>query len=142
VRFETLDGRPAAEAGIVDDGLDAFNHDNAPLDHVAHITCVARDDAGEVVGGAVGRTWGECAELMQLWVSPPYRRRAIGTRLVRMFEAHAAGQGCTTCYLTTFSFQAPGLYGGMGYEVVGELRGFPQGIVKFEMVRKLRPQRP
>jgi ribosomal protein S18 acetylase RimI-like enzyme len=137
VRFETLDGRPPHEAGIVDRGLDAFNDDSAPLDGVAYVTCVARDDVGEMIGGAVGRTWGECAELLQLWVAAKHRRRGIGARLVRTFEAHSAGKGCTTCYLTTFSFQAPRLYCALGYEVAWEIRGFPQGIVKYEMVRAL-----
>ena len=142
VRFETLDGRPPHEAGIVDDGLDAFNHDSAPLDGVAYVTCVARDDAGGVIGGAVGRTWGECAELLQLWVEPGHRRRGIGASLVRRFEDHAVSQGCTTCYLTTFSFQAPRLYRALGYEVAWEVKGFPQGIVKYEMVRKIGAQQP
>jgi ribosomal protein S18 acetylase RimI-like enzyme len=104
---------------------------------VAYVTCVARDDAGETIGGAVGRTWGECAELLQLWVAAEHRRHGIGTRLVRMFEAHVSAQGCTTCYLTTFSFQAPRLYRALGYEVAWEIPGFPQGIVKYEMVRTL-----
>src|SRR4029453_6984944 len=73
VRFETLDGRPPHEAGIVDRGLDAFNGDSARLDGVAYVTCGARNGAGEVIGGAVGRTWGECAELLQLWVAPEHR---------------------------------------------------------------------
>jgi len=142
VRFATLDGRPPHEAGIVDEGLDAFNHESAPLDAVAHVTCVARSDAGEVVGGAVGRTWGECAELLQVWVAAEHRRQGIGASLVRRFEAHVAAQGCRTCYLTTFSFQAPRLYRTLGYEVAWEIRGFPQGIVKYQMVRTLDgPQR-
>jgi GNAT superfamily N-acetyltransferase len=135
VRFETLDGRPTHEAGIVDEGLDAFNRDAAPLDGVAYVTCVARNDAGDAIGGAVGRTWGECAELMQLWVAPAHRRQGIGAGLVRRFEARAAARGCRTCYLTTWSFQAPRLYRALGYEVAWEIRGFPQGIAKYEMVR-------
>ena len=46
-------------------------------------------------------------------------------------------RGCTTCYLTTFSFQAPRLYRALGYQVAWEVKGFPQGIVKYEMVRPL-----
>ena len=136
VHLQTLDGRPA-EAGIVDDGLDTFNRDSAPLDEVAYATCVARDEEGGVIGGAVGRTWGECAELMQLWVAPSHRRAGIGASLVRRFEDHAAARGCKLCYLTTFSFQAPRLYLALGYEVAWEIRGFPQGIAKYEMARKL-----
>jgi hypothetical protein len=56
---------------------------------------------------------------------------------VRRFEEHAKARGCRTCYLTTFSFQAPRLYRALGYEVAFEVRGFPQGIVRYEMVRDL-----
>ena len=80
---------------------------------------------------------GACAELLQLWVSPTHRRKGIGGNLVRSFEAHAAARGCTTCYLTTFSFQAPRLYRALGYEVAWQVQGFPQDIVRYEMVRAL-----
>ena len=137
VSYEAFDARPPLEAGIVDDGLDAFNRESAPLDGVAHLTCVARNNRGDVIGGAVGRTWGACAELQQLWVAHAYRRQGIGGRLLRMFEARAAARGCTTCYLTTFSFQAPRLYRASGYRVASEIRGFPQEIVRYELVRTL-----
>ncbi|MFO1302257.1 MAG: GNAT family N-acetyltransferase [Burkholderiales bacterium] len=137
VRYEAFDGRPPEIAKVVDEGLDASNHERAPLDAVDHVTCLARDDAGSVIGGAVGRTWGECAELLQLWVSPAHRRQGIGKALVQQFEARVAAQGCQTCYLTTFSFQAPDLYRALGYAAVSEIRGFPQGIAKYLMVRTL-----
>ena len=132
---ETFDTRPGAEAGIVDAGLDASNLSAAPLGDVRPITCVARDASGDVVGGLVGRTWGECAELQQLWVTPEQRRKGIGTRLVKLFEARVKTRGCRTLYLTTFSFQAPALYRSLGYRPAAEVRGFPDGIVKYLMVR-------
>jgi hypothetical protein len=48
-------------------------------------------------------------------------------------------RGCHTLYLTTFSFQAPAFYQALGYRPVAELRGFPDGIVKYLMVRTLPP---
>jgi ribosomal protein S18 acetylase RimI-like enzyme len=86
----------------------------------------------------VGRTWGLCAELQQLWVSPAYRRRGIASQLVHAFESRARARGCTTVYLETFSFQAPALYRALGYEVRLELSGFAPGIGKFTMVRELQ----
>ena len=138
--FETFDTAPVAETALIDAGLDASNWAGAPLSDVRPITCIARGPSGEVVGGALGRTWGECAELQQLWVAPEHRRNGIGTRLVELFEARAAARGCRTLYLTTFSFQAPGLYRSLGYRSAAELRGFPGGIVKFLMVRTLAPR--
>ena len=139
VTFETLDSAPAAETAIIDGGLDAWNVAAAPLNDVHPITCVARASSGDVVGGAVGRTWGECAELQQLWVALEHRRNGIGSQLVKLFEARAKARGCRTFYLTTFSFQAPRLYQSLGYESAVALSGFPSGIVKYLMVRTLVP---
>ena len=92
---------------------------------------------GTLLGGAVGRTWGTCCELQQLWVDPPWRRRGIGARLVRAVEHRARQRGCRTVYLETFSFQAPSLYRALGYEERLAIDGFAPGIRKFTMVREL-----
>jgi hypothetical protein len=38
---------------------------------------IAQNPDGTVVGGAIGRTWGECCELQQLWVSAELRSTGI-----------------------------------------------------------------
>ena len=119
-----------------DAGLDAFNVRAAPLEGVVPIVCIARTASGDVAGGAVARTWGVCAELQQLWVAEEHRRQGVGSRLVRLYEARARARGCTTFYLTTFSFQAPALYWALGYRCALEIDGFPEGIVKYVMLRR------
>lgn len=123
----------------IDDGLDEANRRAAPLHEVRPIACVARDAAGAAVGGAVGRSWGRCAELQQLWVDPARRRQGLGAALVRRFEAVAAGRGCTQVYLETFSFQAPRLYHALGYAPMASIDGFAPGVAKFLMARRLDP---
>ena len=124
------------DASRIDAELDAFNVRAAPLDGVVPIVCIARTPSGELAGGAVARTWGVCAELQQLWVAEKHRRQGTGSRLVRLYEARARARGCTTFYLTTFSFQAPPLYRRLGYRCAFELDGFPDGIVKYVMLRR------
>ena len=136
LRFTLHDDVPAAAADVVDAGLGASNDAAATLHEVQPLACIARLPGGEVVGGAVGRTWGTCCELQQLWVEPALRRQGVGKRLVEQFEARARVRGCRTFYLETFSFQAPGLYRSLGYEVRLELRGFGPGIVKYTMVHE------
>ena len=138
LRFEVHDDVPADAGRIVDDGIGAFNTAAAPLGDVKRLSCFARVPDGEVVGGAVGRTWGECRKLQQLWVSAARRREGIGAALLAHFETRAAQRGCRTVYLDTFSFQAPEFYRGLGYAVAAEIRGFPDGIVKHLMVKPLR----
>jgi GNAT superfamily N-acetyltransferase/ketosteroid isomerase-like protein len=134
IEYTIHDNLPTEAAQIVDSGLGDSNSAAAPL------ACFAHSDTGEVLGGAIGRTWGSCCELQQLWVSPDQRRRGIGARLIIDFEQHAVKRGCTTFYLETFSFQAPALYRSLGYEVKVGLKGFGPGIEKYTMVRTVDPQ--
>jgi ribosomal protein S18 acetylase RimI-like enzyme len=126
---------PPDAGRVVDDGLGQSNEAAAPLDEIKRLSCFASLTSGAVVGGAVGRIWGECCELQQLWVDPAYRRRGIGAKLVKLFETRAAERGCRTFYLDTFSFQAPAFYRKLGYQPAAEIRGFPDGIVKYVMLR-------
>ena len=127
---------PQQEGSLIDAGLGESNESAAPLHEVSPLSCFARESSGLVVGGAVGRTWGTCCELQQLWVEQAHRRQGIGAHLVRELERHAKTRGCHTFYLETFSFQAPALYRSLGYKVKLELTGFAPGIVKYTMVRQ------
>lgn len=134
--FTLHDDVPHEAGRLVDSGLGASNEESAPLHEVERLSCFARLPSGKVAGGAIGRTWGECCELQQLWVDRAHRRQGLGSEIVRRFEAAARERGCTTIYLETFSFQAPALYRSLGYEVGLELRGFPQDIAKYVMVKR------
>jgi GNAT superfamily N-acetyltransferase len=133
--FITTDAPSDAQLRAVDDGLEAHNQASAPLGDVRSLAVLATGGAGAVVGGAVGRTWGECCELQQLWVAAEQRGRGVASRLLQDFEAGARARGCRNFYLTTFSFQAPAFYQRRGYTVLAQITGFPDGIVKFLMQR-------
>ena len=96
--------------------------------------------SGRTIGGAVGRTWGRCCELQQLWVDAEHRKLGIASQLLRRFEARAASRGCDVFYLTTLSFQAPGFYRKHGYATLGEIRGYPQEIAKYLMIKESRDE--
>jgi ribosomal protein S18 acetylase RimI-like enzyme len=135
--FEDFDHPPEASALAVDSGLDLHNHTAAPLSDVKPLGSFASDSAGAVVGGAVGRTWGTCCELLQLWVDASYRRRGVASHLLERFEKHAAGRGCSVFYLTTLSFQAPDFYRKRGYASIAVISGYPDGITKHLMYKEM-----
>jgi GNAT superfamily N-acetyltransferase len=134
--LSTHDDIPHDEGQVVDAGIGVSNDAAAPLREVRPLSCFARLPSGLVIGGAVGRTWGSCCELQQLWVAPEQRRQGLATRLLRTFEDHARRRACSTFYLETFSFQAPDFYRKLGYDVKLELRGFGPGICKYTMVHE------
>ena len=135
--WEVHDAVQPEAARVVDDGLGACNEAAAPMHEVRPLSCFVRLPDGEVIGGAVGRTWGECGELLQLWVHERHRLRGIGKRLVRLFEERAEARGCRRFYLHTFSFQAPALYASLGYRTAAEVRGHAAGVAMYFMVRDL-----
>lgn len=130
------DDAPVAEAEVVDRGLGDHNAAAAPLHQVQALSAFLKDSDGTVIGGAIGRTWGVCCELQQLWVHEHWRRRGLGLRLLQAFEDRAAQRGCHTFYLETWSFQAPGLYQAAGYEPRHTLEGFGPGLAKHLMVKR------
>lgn len=136
-RADLAEAELRAATASVDDGIGRYNDAAAPLDGVAPLGCFARTADGRIAGGAVGRRWGACAELQQLWVDDALRGSGIGSRLMDRFEADAASAGCMRVYLETFSFQAPAFYRRRGYCTLASIEGFPGGIVKYTMAKEL-----
>ena len=133
--FSATDTPTEAMLQAVDAGLEEHNYAAAPLSEVRQLATFATNASGQLVGGAVGRTWGKCCELLQLWVAAELRSQGVGSRLLRDFEANARKRGCNIFYLTTLSYQAPRFYERRGYSVLARIDGYPNGIVKFLMHR-------
>jgi GNAT superfamily N-acetyltransferase len=137
LRIEETDEPAPADAAVVDQGLDAYNHASADMGAIRRLACFARTPSGEVVAGAVGRRWGTAAEMQQLWVREDLRRTGLGSHVARAFEDLARRRGCDLLYLDTFTFQAPAFYAQLGYAVGCELKGFPGGGSKFILSKRI-----
>ena len=96
-------------------------------------------DAGRVVAGISGWTWGDCCELQSLWVEPSLRGRGLATRLLAAAEAQAAARGCSQTVHFTYAFQARALYERNGYELVGRVGDFPSGTDVLWYRKRLNP---
>ncbi len=84
-------------------------------------------DAGRVVAGISGWTWGDCCELQNLWVEPNLRGHGLASQLIAAAEAEAAAHGCSQTVHFTYAFQAQALYEQSGYELIGRVENFPSG---------------
>jgi GNAT superfamily N-acetyltransferase len=98
-------------------------------------------DAGKVVAGISGWTWGDCCELQSLWVDPSLGGQWLGTRLIAAAEAAAVARGCTQTVHFTYGFQARRLYERAGYELVGRVEDFPSGTDARWYHKRLAPPR-
>jgi GNAT superfamily N-acetyltransferase len=98
-------------------------------------------EAGRVVAGVSGWTWGDCCELQSLWVDPRLRGRGLATRLMAAAEAEAETRGCTQTLHFTYDFQAGTLYERIGYDLVGRIEGFPSGANVLWYHKRLDPTR-
>ena len=99
-------------------------------------------DAGRVVAGISGWTWGDCSELQNMWVEPTLRGRGLATRLIAAAEAEAAARGCSQTVHFTYAFQARALYEQNGYELAGRVEDFPSGTDVLWYRKRLQREEP
>lgn len=91
------------------------------------IAVVARDDRGNIIGGAVANAdWGWLFVDI-VWVHESQRGKGLGSQIMAVMERAAFEQGVNNIYLVTTSFQALPFYQKLDYELWGELADRPRG---------------
>lgn len=88
---------------------------------------VARDKEGNIIGAALGYSWGGISELKQLWVAEPSRGRGLGSALLDKFINEARKRGARRIWLASYDFQAPAFYERAGFTRVIDLKDWPIG---------------
>ena len=118
------DPRPE-DIALLNDRLYRFNAAATGVDDGRWLAIFVRDAAGQIEAGLHGWTWGRTGFVQTLWVREDLRGRGLGSRLIVAAEREAARRGCREVQLDTHSYQAPAFYRRRGYDVVGELPGWP-----------------
>ncbi len=125
LRIENESEPAADDVGFLNNQINAYNIALTGVPFGGSVSSFCRDEAGAVVAGIHGYVWGECCQIELLWVCAALRGQGYGTRLLRAAEAEATRRGCTQVVLDTHSFQAPGFYRKLGYDIVGVVEGYP-----------------
>jgi GNAT superfamily N-acetyltransferase len=94
--------------------LDRHNFAAVGRDDLRELT-VRVEDAGELVAGLSGWTWGTSAGIAMVWVRDADRRGGWGARLLEAAEREARDRGCRQVLVSSFTFQAPHFYARHGY---------------------------
>ncbi|TWT24867.1 GNAT family N-acetyltransferase [Planomicrobium sp. CPCC 101110] len=88
---------------------------------------IARNDAGEIIGGVTGTIYWQHMHIDFLWVDEAERKQGIARQLMEQIEAYARSMNCRLMIVETFSFQAPGFYRKMGFREFGKIEDHPAG---------------
>ena len=123
--------------GIIGRGISAYNRQQAGEDEFQRLCFALQSPDNEIVGGALGEVYWDWFHLDLLWVKEELRGHGYGHRLLEQIENEARQRGAKNVFLDTFSFQAPDFYRGHGYQVFGELKGFPSGHQRYFFSKQL-----
>ncbi|HYI17217.1 MAG TPA: GNAT family N-acetyltransferase [Solirubrobacteraceae bacterium] len=134
---ETLTDRERELAGKLVGLLEEENLRAAGAGEMRELLATELDDDRELAGGVYGWTWGGTCWIEALWVREDLRRRGLGARLMEAAEQEARRRGCHQLALDSHTYQAPDFYRRLGFEVVGELPGFPGRHTKFLFRKRL-----
>ncbi len=85
------------------------------------VTVSVRDEAGTLLGGAVGRIVEDSMYVDVVWNDDAVRGIGIGRQMMVMLEDEARKRGASEIWLYTMSFQAKPFYEKLGYTQFAEL---------------------
>jgi len=135
LRIETTPA--SADIQFLDDRIYEFNASVTGIDDGTFLTILVRDDAGTIVAGLHGWTWGDCCEIKTLWVQADRRRQGLGSRLLAAAETEARRRGARQIVLSSHTFQAPAFYHRQGYETLFVIEGYPSPHGQHYLRRRL-----
>ena len=118
----TVEDRPEEAAlEFLPHALEGYNESRWPHHQPWQPLGVFVRDAGAIVAGLTGETYGGWLFVKYLWVRDDLRGGGVGRELMAQAEKRAFDRGCHSAWLDTFSFQARGFYKKLGYEEFGTL---------------------
>jgi GNAT superfamily N-acetyltransferase len=119
---------PEADREAILKPLLAYNERNGGSPRYEPFAIKLCDEAtGACLGGLWGQIYYDWLFVELLFIPEEERGKGIGASLIARAESIARGKGCVGVWLDTFSFQAPGFYPKLGYEVFAILDDYPKG---------------
>jgi ribosomal protein S18 acetylase RimI-like enzyme len=125
------------DVGLLDARLYEFNAAASGVHDGRSLAVFVREPDGSIVAGMHGWTWGGTGFVQAIWVREDLRGRGFGRRILGAAEAEAVRRGCHQMHLDTHSYQAPAFYRRLGYEVIGELPGWPGNDTRIFLRKRL-----
>ena len=123
----TIEHHPAFEdMRFLEDRLYDYGVEQTGVDDGQWLAIFLRDAQQTIQAGLKGWTWCGSCYIQTVWVQKDLRGQGVGTQLVQAAEQEARRRGCDHMVLSSYSFQAPGFYQKLGYEVFAVLDEHPR----------------
>ena len=126
-----------AQAGDIGERLDAFDRDHITGQIDGRVRIGAEEDGRLIAGLDACITAYRILYVSTVFVDEEYRRRGIGTLLVREMEKRARQMGATMIRLDTFSWQGKEFYEALGYQTVGSYENAAEGYAEYFFLKRL-----
>ncbi|SEL83084.1 Acetyltransferase (GNAT) family protein [Aquimarina amphilecti] len=136
----TIEGCDKKNIKTIVDGINTYNLNQVPAiaDIWTPLEFVIKDKNGNEIGGILaGIGYWNGLEIKILWVKEEYRKKGIGTQLLKHTEKIAREKGSKTSMLDTFDFQAEAFYLKNDYTPIGEINDFPMGHKRIYFSKEL-----
>ena len=132
-----IESNPAfADVRFLRDRLYDYNVEQTGVDDGQWLALFVRDEQQTIRAGIEGWTWCGSCYISSLWVQQDLRGQDVGTQLLQAAEQEARIRGCQQVVLASFSFQAPGFYQKLGYEVFAVLADHPRGHQEYYLRKR------
>ena len=128
------------EAEFIDDSLVEFNLSKVPPtqeDFISFNTKVTDDDGNVIAGCLAGMYFWNVVYIDILWVDERYRKKGLGSALLKEVERKAKEEGGYIVHLDTFDWQAKEFYEKNGYTVFGTLENCPKDHNRYYMTKTI-----
>jgi ribosomal protein S18 acetylase RimI-like enzyme len=127
----------ANEIDFINLALKKFNDEKVGSDNHELLNIVEYDENKNIIAGILGGTYWGWMHIDILWVDENFRKKGIGTQLLKAAEEEAIKRGCHSVHVDTMSWQAPVFYKKNGYTIISELNDIPQGNKKYHLIKNL-----
>ena len=117
--------------------LTAFDESHIPCRMTGGVRIGAEENGKLIAGLDACVTAFRILYVSTVFVDEAYRRKGVGSLLIREMEKRAAGMGVTVIRLDTFGWQGKEFYEALGYETVGHYEHAEDGYSEYFFLKKL-----
>lgn len=121
------------DRSVLTDMIRQFNQQFFQPSQWQSVAVFAKDDAGSIVGGALGEIGCDWLYLRILVVQENLRGQGIGSKILKVFEQEGQKQECVGVHLETLEFSAQSFYEQHGYTVFAIQKNYPKGYSRYFM---------